>query len=420
MIALYSPQQLAESLAVPDGLDPADMHVTVAYLGSTADVDRDSLNAAAQALAARRPIEATLSGHARFTGGDQDVIVALIDSPHLEDLRRDTLDALDERDVAVPREHGYTPHLTITYIDQGDDAPVDRLDAQPVNFTAVSAVYGAERTDFRFLLAETAPSRVAAENATIQLGDLKGIWRPVYAHRQALHATADKLVLDAWRRDIEGISLRDAVTAAQRLAGETVTDAQRRRRDAAAAAVLAALSARSWRRTKTALATAAKRAHRTGWAAGHAIVTRDQDDDSPYDEPDSDYSVGSPDMSDHLAQGTATATLTAALAATARRAGRAIADGGDTEDGGEGDGENVLDDGYDISLATDVAISAAYGAGMLAAYIAAGLQSLNWITAGDERVCEACIANEAGGPYSLLGTPRLPAHPRCRCVLVGA
>lgn len=252
---------------------------------------------------------------------------------------------------------------------------------------------------------------------TINTADPKGIWRPVYAHRQALHATADQLVLDAFRRDVAGVDLRDAVAASRQLAGETVTDSQRRRRDAAAAAVLAALSARSWRRTKTALATAAQRAHRTGWAAGHAITTRDETDDSPYDEPDGEYSVGSPDMSDHLAQGTATATLTAALAATARRAGRAIAD---SADGGEGDGEDVIDDGYDMSLATDLAISAAYGAGMLAAYIAAGLQSLSWITAGDERVCEACIANEAGSPYSLFGAPRLPAHPRCRCVLVGA
>lgn len=252
---------------------------------------------------------------------------------------------------------------------------------------------------------------------TINIGDPKGVWRPVYAHRKALHATADQLVLDAWHQDIAGIDLRDAVATWRQMTGEALTDAQRRRRDAAAAAVLGALSARSWRRTKKALATAAKRAHRTGWAAGHAIVTRDHTDDSPYDEPDGEYSLGSLDMSDHLAQGTATATLTAALAATARRAGRAIADSSNDP---QGDGEDVLDDADDMSLAIDLAVSAAYGAGLLAAYIAAGLQSLSWITAGDERVCETCIANEAGSPYSLLGAPMLPAHPRCRCVLAPA
>lgn len=253
---------------------------------------------------------------------------------------------------------------------------------------------------------------------TINISDTKGIWRPVYAHRQALHATADQLVLDAWRRDIRGIDLKPAVKAWRQTLGEALTDTQRHRRDTAAAAVLGTLSARSWRRTKTALATAAKHAHRAGWAAGHAIVTRDQGDDSDYDEPDGDYSVGSPNLSDHLAQGTATATLTAALAATARRAGRAIADNADdSEDDGEGDGEDVLDDAYDMGLATDLAVSAAYGAGLLAAYIAAGLFSVQWISAGDERVCQTCLNFEDGSPYSLLGAPRIPAHPMCRCVL---
>ncbi|MET9073845.1 hypothetical protein ABZX95_17095 [Streptomyces sp. NPDC004232] len=255
---------------------------------------------------------------------------------------------------------------------------------------------------------------------TINISDTKGIWRPVYAHRQALHATADHLVLDAWRRDIAGINLRDAVAAWRQQAGEALTDAQRSRRDAAASAVLSVLSARSWRRTKAALAAAAKQAHRVGWAAGHALVTRDHTDDSPYDETDSEYSVGSPEMSDHAAQGTATATLTAALAATARRASRAIADNTDSEDDGEGDGEDVLDDAYDMGLATDLAISAAYGAGLLAAYVAAGLFAVQWISAGDERVCQTCITYEDGSPYSLLGAPRIPAHPMCRCVLAPA
>ena len=251
---------------------------------------------------------------------------------------------------------------------------------------------------------------------TINIGDAKGIWRPVYAHRQALHATADQIILTAWRQDVAGLDLQPAVAALQFRLGEALTPGQKQRRDAAAAAVLTALSARSWRRTKKAIAAAAKHAHRTGWNAGHALTTRDHTDDTNYGEPDGEYSIGSPELSDHLAQGTATATLTAAVAATARRAGRAMADSSSPAQ----DGEDVVDDGADMELAADIAVSAAYGAGLLAAYIAAGLNSLQWITAGDERVCETCLANEAGSPYSLLGAPQLPAHPRCRCVLAPA
>lgn len=254
---------------------------------------------------------------------------------------------------------------------------------------------------------------------TINLTDPHGIWRPVYAHRTALHGTADRIVLTAWRHDAHGLDLAPAVAAWRMTVGETITPAQQHRRQAAAAAVLAALAARSWHRTRSALATAAKRAHRTGWAAGHRLTTTDHTDDSPYPEPDSDsgYSIGSPNLSDHQAAGTATAILTAALAATARRAGRAVAD---STDDPAGDGQATVDDGYDLSLIVDAGISAAYGAGLLAAYIAAGTLSVQWISAGDERVCERCIANETGSPYSLLGAPSLPQHPRCRCVLAPA
>lgn len=418
MIALYPPRQLAEGLAVPDGLDPADMHVTVAYLGSTAGVDRDTLLKVTQALAGRAPIEASVSGHARFTGGEQDVIVTLVDSPDLETLRHDTLDGLAEQGVGIPRKHGYTAHMSITYVDPDTESPVNRINTQPVTFGAISAVYGTERTNFPLLPTETATPQVATENATVQLRDLKGVWRPVYAHRTALHATADAIILAAWKRDAADLNLADAVADWDRPASETVDP---HRRQVAAAAVLAGLQAHPWKRTRAAIATAAKKAHRVGWATGHALVTRDPTDDSPYDDTDSGYGVGSPDMPDATANATATAVLSTALAATANRAGRALADSADDSGDEEGgDGEDVVDDGYDLALAADVAVSAAYGAGMVAAYLDAGTQALMWITAGDGAVCARCSIAEDNGPYSPFATPTLPLHARCRCCLAPA
>ncbi|MDJ0342281.1 2'-5' RNA ligase family protein [Streptomyces sp. H10-C2] len=371
MIALYPPADLAADLAVPDGLEPADMHVTVAYLGSTADVTREAVLAAAQAIAGRKPIEATISGHARFTGGEQDVIVALVDSPDLEDLRRDTLDQLETQGVNVHRDHGYTPHLSINYVEPDAASPVDRLPARPVTFAAVSAVYGTERTNIPFFTTENAPGRALSETATIQLSDPAGIWRPIYARRLALHATADRIVLTAWKADIQGIDLAPTLTAWRQAIGEAADPARDHRRQAAAAAVLGTLAARRWARTRAALATAAKRAHRAGWNAAHQLATRDHADDQPYDDnSDNPYTIGSPDMTDDAADATATATLTAALSATARRAGRAMADAADDP---EGDAADAIDSGDDLDAYTDVAISAAYGAGMLAAYLGAGL-----------------------------------------------
>ncbi|WP_147267259.1 hypothetical protein [Streptomyces sp. SDr-06] len=252
-------------------------------------------------------------------------------------------------------------------------------------------------------------------DATLQIGSLQGIWRPVYARRLALHATADAIVSAAWRADLHGLNLGPAVDAWRLAIGEALTPAERHRRQAAAQAVAATLAARSWRRTRAALALAAQRAHRAGWTAGHALVTRDEADDSDLDEPENPYAIGSPDLSDDRADATATAVLSSALTAGATRAGRSMAD---SDEDPAGDAEVTLDEGLDVELAADVTVSAAYGAGMLAAYLGAGAQAVVWMTAGDARVCELCLSRETASPYSLLGAPTLPAHARCRCCLV--
>lgn len=163
MIALYPPPDVAGKLAVPGGLPPGEIHLTVAYTGDCADVDRDALASAAQALAARPPVTAVISGHARFTGGDDgDVIVALADSPGLDALRRDAEATLAARGIAIPSEHGFTAHMTLCYQDPAAPDPVGRLAAFPVTFTGVSAEYGTQRYTFPFCAAPGAASRGAA------------------------------------------------------------------------------------------------------------------------------------------------------------------------------------------------------------------------------------------------------------------
>lgn len=151
MLALWVPPDAAARLAVPGGLTPDEMHVTIAYTGDCADVDQDALIAAAGSLASREPVQAVISGHARFTGGqDGDVIVALVDSPQLDVLRRDAEAALAACGISLQSEHGFTAHTTICYLDPDAPDPVGRAGSFPVTFPAVSADYGPQRTDFLF------------------------------------------------------------------------------------------------------------------------------------------------------------------------------------------------------------------------------------------------------------------------------
>lgn len=151
MLALYPPPRLADALTVPDGLPAGEIHLTVAYTGDAADVDPAALQAVAGHLARRSPVTAAIAGHARFTGDDDhDVIVALADGSDLENLRRDAMDRLSAHGITVPRDHGYTPHLTLRYARPGDPDPVGRLKPAPVTFAGISAVHGGDRTDYPF------------------------------------------------------------------------------------------------------------------------------------------------------------------------------------------------------------------------------------------------------------------------------
>jgi hypothetical protein len=257
--------------------------------------------------------------------------------------------------------------------------------------------------------------------ATIQLASPQGIWRPVYARRIALHATADAIVLAAWQADADTLTLRPAVTAWRRSVGE-LDQSKVQRRQAASAVILTRLTARPWKRTRAALALAAQRAHHAGWQAGRHLATNASADDANYDDADdsdtgSGYILGSPYLSDTAAQSSATAALARLLSAAARRAGDAM---DDSEDDPQQDAEDSIDTGPDVLLTADIATSAHYGLGLLAAYLAFGVQAVTWFTAGDQRVCNTCVANEAGGPYSPFAAPPLPAHPRCRCILAPA
>ncbi|MEU8839930.1 2'-5' RNA ligase family protein [Streptomyces roseus] len=459
MIALYPPPELAERLIVEGGLPAEDLHVTVAYLGAASDVDGDALREVVAELAGRRPFTAQLAGLARFTGGAQDVLVALVDSPDLEDLRRDTLDALYERGIQVPREHGYTAHLSLSYLDPDEAAPLDRLEAQPVKFTALSAVHGNDRTDEALAHPMEAPAReafaagwalsggpltkrvrlacetavdLAVENpddpgtlkATIDLGRLEGMWALLFQRRNDLLADQTARVRDVWLPLIDRTSVAAAVDQLRAILG--VQEVDRGRRDdiraaakAAARALLQAIAGltgfgklRSALRdvlaagraegTVEAIAIAAERASRVGldWEIAFKDAYRAMD------------------SLDDLWAG-ADGWLARTLDGAAGELGNVLGDG--MENGLTRD--ELIDAAMDVLTADDAAVAftvdwamtTAADEGALALYRAEGVLQIDIITAGDGRVCSACIDAESGSPWHIGDQPRMPLHPNCRC-----
>ncbi|HSS39368.1 MAG TPA: 2'-5' RNA ligase family protein [Polyangia bacterium] len=469
MLAIYPPPDIAAALALPGGLDPNDLHVTVAYTGTTADTDAQDLIAAAlDAARTLGPFTAHVSGSARFTGGEQDVLVALIDAPELEDLRRATLDALAAHGIEVPRQHGYTPHLSRIYLEPDEPDPAGRL--APLTFLvgSLSVVHGAVRADIPLnTKAERAQARFAARareayaegwarsggpmtervragctaavamacehrhepgvlEATLKLGSLEGVWALVYRRRDELIAKHAAAMQSAWRdatAALDAHALVREVRAALGLEESADQGAVQRAKQAARDAALRLLAwlpaTAAWQTLRDTMR-AALRSGRAEGAAGAIAIAGEAAGRIGID-----FDLAFQDAYDALANlGQLWADADGWLAKTVGRAademGRAL---GDLAANGAGYGEmldaasGILDgaDGDAVAFVTDWALSTGLGQGALSLYAGEGVAEASWISAGDGRVCPVCQDNEDNSPYLLGDFPSLPGHPRCRC-----
>lgn len=130
MIALYLPTSLQEQLAAPGGERAEDLHVTLVFLGE-ADKLRlgqvKRLQEIVESIAKSfSPLEASISGVGRFVAADADVgepFYVSVDSPTLPALREALTRALSANGLPYARNHGFSPHVTISYLTPGTPPP---------------------------------------------------------------------------------------------------------------------------------------------------------------------------------------------------------------------------------------------------------------------------------------------------------
>lgn len=161
MVAVYPQPSEAEAISLDGGHPSEKMHVTLVFLGEADSFDVEDVRQALAAVAEDTvPLAGTVGGVGRFARGpDGAPLIALPDVKDLSGLREAVASALADRGIESPSEHGWTPHLTLDYTQDGAMPPIDCL-GKPLTFTTLSLTIADVRQDFPLAgQAETSPAR---------------------------------------------------------------------------------------------------------------------------------------------------------------------------------------------------------------------------------------------------------------------
>jgi 2'-5' RNA ligase len=157
MVALIIPPGEAVDLALdgPDAEPAEDLHITLAYLGDVATVEDPNrftttvLEVIHDIAVKYDLIEGQIGGYGRFYGADKDPVVLLYDAPELPEIRQAIVEGLAMQGLPVAKDHGFTPHITLAYIPDGQDTPLNRSEPRPLAFDTITFCFGDARLTTR-------------------------------------------------------------------------------------------------------------------------------------------------------------------------------------------------------------------------------------------------------------------------------
>ncbi len=162
MLALLLDPETAQQLALPGGEPASELHITLAYLGDMEEQPDDDLlrphtspeqiKAAIASIANDcLPKSGVIAGVGRFQPAETEEtpVIALVDVPGLVEMRIKFVNWIRECGYFVAENHGYTPHITLAYIDSDAPMPIEDVPLLELVFDTVWLCIGDERIPFK-------------------------------------------------------------------------------------------------------------------------------------------------------------------------------------------------------------------------------------------------------------------------------
>jgi 2'-5' RNA ligase len=138
----------------PGAVPLNELHITLAYLGKADDLSFGQIKEAHGLMRLisenHPPLTGHINGCGRFCNGDDDgdPFFIIPDLPALPNLRQAIIDGLKGHGTEGASDHGFVPHITLTYLPHAEYNPFDILEKTPITFGVISLVLGDERYDY--------------------------------------------------------------------------------------------------------------------------------------------------------------------------------------------------------------------------------------------------------------------------------
>lgn len=156
LVAAWLEPELASQIAIPGGEPSDQLHLTLCYCGDATQMSDVAIGRALDRVAWAAecfvgPLVGQIAGIGRFNASEssdgKDVVYANVDIPGLDRLRYLIADMLTDIGCAPLMNHGYTPHVTLAYIDPAADMPLQRIETQPYAIRSLWVSVGDRRTE---------------------------------------------------------------------------------------------------------------------------------------------------------------------------------------------------------------------------------------------------------------------------------
>lgn len=132
-------------------------HLTLSYLAPDASqltAQKNALIASLAELAGETPpLAGAINGYGRFTGDDAEgyPLYVNFDAPGLPELHGELCEALCDCDCESESTHGFTPHITLCYLDQATPMPNLQIPPIQVTFDRIALCWAGETITFPLL-----------------------------------------------------------------------------------------------------------------------------------------------------------------------------------------------------------------------------------------------------------------------------